>query len=85
MKRILMIAALAGALAACTGGGESNNAVTDEEAAGLNNAADMLDASPDSLVANSEAPLGNGEEPAMSDTATNQGATTPADNGASGY
>ena len=84
MKRILIAAVLVGALAACTGD-ESNNAVTPEEAAGLNNAADMLDASPDSLVADSEAPLGNGEEPAMSDTATNQGATAPAENGASGY
>ena len=85
MKRILTMAILAGSLAACTGGNDANNAVTAEEAAGLNNAADMLDASPDSLVANSEAPLGNGEEPTTSDTATNQGATSPANNGASGY
>jgi hypothetical protein len=63
MKRILVIAMLAGALAACSGGGAANNAVTPEESAGLNNTAEMLDASPDSLVANNEAPLGNGEEP----------------------
>ena len=70
MKRILIVAALA--VAACSGGNDANNAVTADEAAGLNNAAEMLDASPDSLIANSEAPLGNGEAPAPSDAATNQ-------------
>jgi len=84
MKRIVIVAALAGALAACSGG-ETNNAVTAEEAAGLNNAADMLDTSPDSLIANSEAPLGNGEEPAPADAATNQGAGSSPGNSGTGY
>ena len=64
MKRIVVISMLAGALGACSGGGTANNAITPEESAGLNNTAEMLDASPDSLVANNEAPLGNGEGPA---------------------
>jgi hypothetical protein len=68
MKRALTIAALAAATfnVGCSGG-TSDNAVTPEESAGLNNAADMLDASPDSLVANEEAPLGNGEEAVPAD------------------
>ena len=81
MKRIVIVAALAGALAACSGG-ETNNAVTADEAAGLNNAADMLDTSPDSLVANSEAPLGNGEEAAPVPNET--GASSPGNSG-TGY
>ena len=74
MKRIAFVAALAAcaALASCGSKDESNGSVTPEEAAELNNAAEMLDTSPDSLVAPEEAPLGNGEEPAVSDTATNQ-------------
>lgn len=74
MKRALTIAALAAAtfMVACSGQ-TSENAVTEEESAGLNNAADMLDTSPDSLVASEEAPLGNGEEavPADEGEATN--------------
>ena len=74
MKRGLIVAACVAvaALAACSGE-KSENAVTPEESAGLNNAADMLDASPDSLVANDEVPLGNGEEavPADEGEATN--------------
>lgn len=77
MKRILVIVALGGALAGCGGGGAANNAVTPEESAGLNNTAEMLDASPDSLVANNEAPLGNGETPAPANEA--------APNSSSGY
>ena len=72
MKRIVIIAALAMAMAACGSRDEANGGVTAEESAGLNNAAEMLDASPDSLVAPSEAPLGNGEAPTISDAATNQ-------------
>ncbi|HJQ15665.1 MAG TPA: hypothetical protein VJR87_03460 [Allosphingosinicella sp.] len=62
MKRILVIAALASLAAAggCKRGDSSG--VTAEESAGLNNAADMLDTSPDSLVANDQTPLGNGDE-----------------------
>ena len=68
MKRGFTLATLAAvaAVAACNGD-KSENAVTPEESAGLNNAADMLDASPDSLVANDEVPLGNGEEAVPAD------------------
>ena len=78
MKRILIIASLATALAACSGGDDANNALSAEEAAGLNNAADMLDTSPDSLVANIEAPLGNGEEP-MPEATVNEGNSVDVD------
>jgi len=82
MKRTWMIAALAAsvALAACGTKDESNGGVTEEESAGLNNAADMLDTSPDSLVAPDEAPLGNGEAPAMD--AIDDAEAPVADNGA---
>ncbi len=74
MQRITIVAALAAAaaLGACGSKDQSNGGVTAEESAGLNNAAEMLDASPDSLVAPDESPLGNGDEPAVSDAATNQ-------------
>jgi len=48
------------ALAGCGDGGEAGG-VTREEAQQLNEAAEMLDASPDSLVASDEATLGNGD------------------------
>jgi hypothetical protein len=81
MKRIMIGiggAALA-ALGAC-GGDDDRGGVTAEEARQLDNAAEMLDASPDSLVAGEEAPLGNGEE-AFADNvgeSVNESATTPA-------
>ena len=68
MKRILLIAALASLTA--VGGckrADTNGGVTAEESAGLNNAADMLDASPDSLVADDQTPLGNGDEAIAAD------------------
>ena len=49
-------------LAACGGGGD-DNALTADENAALNEAAEMLDASPDSLIAADDG-LGNGEMPA---------------------
>jgi hypothetical protein len=50
------------ALGAC-GGGEDQGAggVTKEESQQLNEAAEMLDASPDSLVISNEGELGNGD------------------------
>ena len=82
MKRILIIAAFGEvSLAACGSRDESNGAVTPEEAAALNNAAEMLDASPDSLVAPNEAMLGNGEEAAVDAPAGNADGSA-ADNGA---
>ena len=65
MTRTLFIAAALALLGACEGGEETNNSgVTPEEAVALDNAAEMLDASPDSLVAAEDTPLGNGEAPA---------------------
>ena len=50
------------ALGACGGPEEGSGGVTREEAEQLNEAAEMLDASPDSLVAPDETGLGNGED-----------------------
>jgi hypothetical protein len=61
MKAITTFAAMALAIALSGCGGGDQGGVTPEESAGLNNAAEMLDASPDSLVAGEETPLGNGE------------------------
>src|SRR4051794_28905498 len=64
MKRMIgaaiLLAATAG-LAACGGGKKDPNALTEEENRQLDNAAEMLDASPDSLAANENVALGNGE------------------------
>ena len=76
MKRSLTITVLGTAvmLAACGKSGESTGGVSAEESRQLDNAAEMLDASPDGLIANEETPLGNGEEalPAQDDPGTNQ-------------
>ena len=58
----LAVAAAVLALGACGGNEQSSGGVTQEESEQLNNAAEMLDASPDSLVAPDETGLGNGEE-----------------------
>jgi hypothetical protein len=63
MKKLVMAAGAAlFALAAC-GSEENPGGLSAEENRELNNAAEMLDASPDSLIASDEATLGNGEEP----------------------
>jgi hypothetical protein len=62
MRKILLAAALvtaATALGACRKGGDSN-VLTAEENAQLNDAGNMLDASPDGLAV-TNAPMGNGE------------------------
>jgi hypothetical protein len=66
MKRIMTLALLAtsAALAGC-GEKEGEGGVTAEEAQALNEAEDMLDTSPDSLVASNEVELGNGDEPIL--------------------
>ena len=63
MKRVIGGAALlvaAASLAAC-GAKKDPNLPTDEESVQLNNAAEMLDASPDSLAVDENVALGNGE------------------------
>jgi len=64
MRKMIAAAALVAGLAMLggCGGGKDGGGLTAEENDELNNAAEMLDASPDSLVANDEAVLGNGEE-----------------------
>jgi hypothetical protein len=57
----LVVVAAVLALGACGGGNEGEGGVTAEESRQLNEAAEMLDASPDSLVAGDETGLGNGE------------------------
>ena len=64
MKRMIGAAALLAATAALTACGSAKkdpNALTAEENRQLDNAAEMLDASPDSLTANEDVELGNGE------------------------
>lgn len=63
MKVLVGLAGLA-MLAACGGGDQDRGGVTAEEAARLNETEEMLDASPDSLVAEDNVELGNGELPA---------------------
>jgi hypothetical protein len=57
----LVVVAAVLALGACGGGEQKEGGVTAEEAKQLNEAAEMLDASPDSFVASDETGLGNGE------------------------
>jgi hypothetical protein len=63
MKNSIGFAVVAAVLAlgACGGNNEGEGGVTAEESKQLNEAAEMLDASPDSLVAGDETGLGNGE------------------------
>jgi hypothetical protein len=68
MKALAGLAAVA-LLAACGGG--DDNALTADENAALNEAAEMLDASPDSLVAADDG-LGNGEMPVDGSLATGE-------------
>ena len=63
MKTMTMAAAAAAlAMLTACGGEENAGGLSAEENRELNNAAEMLDASPDSLVATDDAALGNGEE-----------------------
>jgi hypothetical protein len=68
MKRMIGGAALlvaAASLAACGGAKKDPNMPTEEENRQLDNAAEMLDASPDSLAVNEDVALGNGEDGAQ--------------------
>ena len=77
MRKIVAAAALAmgiAALGACGKGGDSN-ALTAEDNAQLNEASNMLDASPDSLAVGNVT-LGNGENAAGDSVAGDNGVDT---------
>ena len=61
MTGAIALLAAAAALSAC-GAKKDPSMPTEEESQQLNNAAEMLDASPDSLGANEDVGLGNGDE-----------------------
>jgi len=63
MRRMIAAAALVASLTFLAGCNRDDNSTTptEEENRQLDNAAEMLDASPDSMAANEDAPLGNGE------------------------
>jgi len=63
----MIAAALISALGACNSE-PGPGGVTAEEAEQLNEAADMIDVSSDSLTAGEDETLGNGEEPIAEDT-----------------
>ena len=69
MRKSIVAAALAGGLTMLAGCGDKDPGTTptEEENRQLDNAAEMLDASPDSMIANEDAPLGNGEEAVEAD------------------
>ena len=83
----LIAAAVCFTLAACGGDEQRDGGVTAEESKQLNEAAEMLDASPDSLVAGDETGLGNGEAgsaEAAEAAATNEAAEANAATNAAG-
>ncbi len=63
MRRTIAAAALVAGLTILAGCGDKGDSGTlnEQENRQLDNAAEMLDASPDSATANEEAPLGNGD------------------------
>ncbi|MGS1015932.1 hypothetical protein [Allosphingosinicella humi] len=65
---LLGLAALA-LVAGCGGDQPGNEGVTAEESRQLNETAEMLDTSPDSLIADENLEIGNGEIPAANATA----------------
>ena len=84
MTKAFLVLGLAGcmALAGC-GGGSDDGSPTAEENRQLNEAAEMLDTSPDDLIPAEEAALGNGEEDVATenDAAGNEAAGNAAGNG----
>ena len=64
MRKMIAAAALAASLTMLAGCGDEPGAggLTEADNRELNNAAEMLDTSPDDLVPSEEAALGNGEE-----------------------
>jgi hypothetical protein len=71
---IVIVATAALALAAC-GAKKDEGGLTASDNQELNNAAEMLDASPDSLVASDNVALGNGETTGDTDEGANASAT----------
>jgi hypothetical protein len=78
MKKMLAAAAAVLALSACGGGEDKQTGLTAEDNRELNNAAEMLDTSPDSLVVADNEAVGNGvdedavgEETSANDSAAN--------------
>lgn len=80
-KPILLIAAASLALAAC-GSKKDEGGLTAQDNLELNNAAEMLDTSPDSLVPTDNVALGNGEDEESSDDEDGNSADLPSGNGA---
>jgi hypothetical protein len=62
MRRLIAAAILTGSLLAGCGEKTGAGGLRDEDNVQLDNAAEMLDTTPDSLIANDEASLGNGDE-----------------------
>jgi hypothetical protein len=56
-------------VAGCGGSQPANEGVTAEESRQLNETAEMLDTSPDSLIADENLEIGNGETPAANTAA----------------
>ena len=79
-KSLLLIAAASLALGGC-GSKKDEGGLTAQDNLELNNAAEMLDASPDSLVASNVA-LGNGEEDGVDEDDGGNSAELPSGNGA---
>jgi hypothetical protein len=78
-KSFYALGLAAGMVLAGCGDGASDGSPTAEENRQLNEAAEMLDTSPDDLVPAEEAELGNGDEEIVEDGATaNEGAANAA-------
>lgn len=69
MRKLIAAATIAVGLTMLAGCSdkEGGNTPNEQENAELNNISEMLDASPDSMVANEDAPLGNGEVDVVED------------------
>jgi predicted small lipoprotein YifL len=83
MRKLIAAAVLASGLAMLAGCGDKEDSTlpTADENLQLNNAAEMLDASPDSATANEDAPLGNGEVDVIeAEESANQGSANTAGN-----
>ena len=80
-KSLLLIAAATLALAGC-GSKKDEGGLTSEDNLELNTAAEMLDASPDSLIASENGTLGNGEDDGANEEDAGNSADAASGNGA---